>query len=138
LRRIFRLLRLPAPDQAADHHAKLRQACNCLRRSAEHPPPAKAAENRTKRFRNHGEAYFRFLDHPGVEPTNNAAEQAIHFVALDRAVTQGTRGCKGCDWSERIWTAVATCVIRKTSLFRLIQDAMHAYCGRKAAPTLIA
>jgi transposase len=138
LRRIFRLLRLPAEQQDADHQAKLRQACDRLRRSAEHPPPAKAAENMAKRFRDHGESYFRFLGHPGVEPTNNAAEQAIRFVVLDRAVTQGTRGGKGRDWSERIWTAVATCAIRKTSLFRLIQDAMHAYCGRKAAPSFIA
>jgi transposase len=136
LRRVFRLLRLPAEQQTADHQDKLRQTCHRLRRSAEHPPPAKAAENMAKRFREHGEAYFRFLDYPGVEPTNNAAEQTIRFVVLDRAVTQGTRGSKGRDWSERIWTAVATCAIRKTSLFKFLRDAMHAYCKKQTSSSL--
>ena len=61
------------------------------------------------------------MRHPGVEPTNNAAEQTIRFVVLDRAVTQGTRGCKGREWSERIWTA-AVLVIGDEILSGRTQD----------------
>ena len=35
-------------------------------------------------------------------------EQAIRFVVMDRAMTQGTRSIKGQEWSERIWTVMAT------------------------------
>ena len=34
--------------------------------------------------------YFRFITTPGVEPTNDLAEQAIRFVVIDRRITQGT------------------------------------------------
>ena len=48
-----------------------------------------------KRFREHGESYFTFVTTPGVEPTNNLAEQAIRFVVIDRHITQGTRSEAG-------------------------------------------
>jgi len=41
------------------------------------------------------EAYFRFITTPGIDPTNNLAEQAIRFVVIDRHITQGTRSEKG-------------------------------------------
>jgi len=56
-----------------------------------------------------GEAYFRFITTPGIDPTNNLAEQAIRFVVIDRHITQGTRSEKGRRWCERIWTVIATC-----------------------------
>lgn len=34
------------------------------------------------------ESYFRFITTPGIEPTNNLAEQAIRFVVIDRRITQ--------------------------------------------------
>jgi transposase len=72
-------------------------------------PETRASRNLAKRFEAHGASYFRFLTTPGVEPTNNLAEQAIRFVVLDRLVTQGTRSEAGNRWCERIWTAIATC-----------------------------
>ena len=72
-------------------------------------PDAKHARNLAKRFRENGEAYFRFITTPGIDPTNNLAEQAIRFVVIDRHITQGTRSEKGRRWCERIWTVIATC-----------------------------
>jgi len=72
-------------------------------------PGTRHSQNMAERFRKHGEAYFTFLTHPGVEPTNNLAEQAIRFVVIDRHITQGTRSEGGRHWSERIWTTMATC-----------------------------
>ena len=46
------------------------------------------------RFRKHGEAYFRFITTPGIEPTNNVAEQAMRFVVIDCYITQRTRSKK--------------------------------------------
>ncbi len=47
------------------------------------------AQNMANRFRRHGEAYFCFITTPGMDPTNNVAEQAIRFIVIDRYVTQG-------------------------------------------------
>ena len=47
------------------------------------------------RFRLHGKAYFEFITTPGIDPTNNVAEQAMRFVVIDRLITQGTRSVKG-------------------------------------------
>jgi len=54
-------------------------------------PKSRQAQNLANRFRTHGDAYFRFITTPGIEPTNNLAEQAIRFVVIDRYITQGTR-----------------------------------------------
>ena len=137
LRRFFRLYRLPAEGQGQVHLERLRRTAGRFLREAQHPPPARVAENIAKRLREHGESYFRFLDHQGLEPTNNAAERTIRFVVLDRAVTQGTRSIKGRTWSERIWTAVATCAIRKISLFRFLRQTLSAYADNLTTPSLL-
>ena len=72
-------------------------------------PEQKSVKNMAERFRQNGISYFRFITTPGLEPTNNLAEQAIRFVVLDRYVTQGTRSESGQQRPERIWSAIATC-----------------------------
>jgi transposase len=74
---------------------------------------------------------------PGVEPTNNLAEQAIRFVVLDRHVTQGTRGEAGRRWCERIWTVIASCLQQGRSVFDYLEAAVVAWCGDTAVPSLL-
>ena len=50
-------------------------------------PNTKEARNLAKRFKKHGESYLRFITTPGLEPTNNLAEQAIRFVVIDLKIT---------------------------------------------------
>jgi transposase len=80
-----------------------------------------------ERLAKYGEGYFRFLTTPGLEPTNNSAEQAIRFVVLDRVVTQGTRSGKGNRWCERIWTVIATCAQQGRSVFEYLHQAVVAH-----------
>ena len=95
------------------------------------------ARNLAKRFRDHGEAYFRFITTPGIEPTNNLAEQAIRFVVIDRRITQGTRSETGRRWCERIWTVIATCAQQGRSVFTFLLDSVHAYFGGGSPPSLL-
>ena len=88
-----------------------------LRAATTRVPDTKHARNMAKRFRDNGEAYFRFITTPGIGPTNNLAEQAIRFVVIDRHITQGTRSEKGRRWCERIWTAIATCAQQGRAVF---------------------
>lgn len=100
-------------------------------------PDAKPARNMARRFTNHGEAYFQFITTPGMEPTNNIAEQAIRFVVIDRLVTQGTRSENGRRWCERIWSAMATCAIQNRSPFVFLLDAINAFFAGQPSPSML-
>jgi len=95
------------------------------------------AKNMADRFRKHGEAYFTFITTPGMEPTNNLAEQAIRFIVIDRHVPQGTRGEAGRKTAERLWTVVGTCQLQGRSAFNFIHAAVHAYFHGQPAPSLL-
>jgi transposase len=100
-------------------------------------PPTRHAQNMARRFRQHGAAYFTFLTTPGVEPTNNLAEQAIRFVVIDRHITQGTRSEGGQRWSERIWTVLATCTQQGRSVYAYLQTAVGNWFEGQPAPSLL-
>jgi len=95
------------------------------------------AQNMANRFRNHGEAYFEFITSPGIDPTNNVAEQAIRFIVIDRHVTQGTRSIKGRQSCERIWTVIATCALQGRSAFEFILKSVQAYFDDTPPPSLL-
>lgn len=99
-------------------------------------PRCSPAQNLARRFRLHGEAYFRFITTPGIEPTNNLAEQAMRFVVIDRRITQGTRSERGQRWCERIWTAVATCTQQQRSVFEYLREALNAHFHNQPIPSL--
>jgi transposase len=107
-----------------------------LRRGTQDVPATKASGNLAKRLVTHGASYFRFLTTPGVEPTNNLAEQAIRFVVIDRLITQGTRSETGNRWCERIWTVIATCSQQGRSVFAYLEAAVAAWFGGEEAPSL--
>lgn len=95
------------------------------------------AFNMAKRFRKNGKAYFEFITTPGMEPTNNLAEQAVRFVVIDRRITQGTRSEKGRETCERLWTVVGTCALQGRSAFEFILAAVRAYFRGEPAPSLL-
>lgn len=94
-------------------------------------------ENMVYRFEEHGDGYFRFITSPGVEPTNNIAEQAIRFVVIDRLITQGTRSLRGRETCERLWSVIATCRIQKRSSFEWIDQAITAHFKNLPPPSLL-
>jgi len=95
------------------------------------------AKNMADRFLKHGEAYFTFITTPGMDPTNNIAEQAVRFIVIDRHVTQGTRGLAGRKTAERLWTVVGTCQLQGRSAYNFILKAVHAYFHGYPAPSLV-
>jgi transposase len=95
------------------------------------------AKNMADRFLKHGDAYFTFITTPGMDPTNNIAEQAVRFIVIDRHVTQGTRGEAGRRTAERLWTVVGTCQLQGRSAFNFILEAVHAYFHGQSSPSLL-
>jgi transposase len=108
-----------------------------LRAGTENVPASRHAQNLAQRLRTYGASYFTFVTTPGVEPTNNLAEQAIRFVVIDRHITQGTRGEAGQRWSERIWTVLATCAQQGRSVWEYLQAAVQAHWQDQPVPSLL-
>jgi transposase len=108
-----------------------------VKAATEEVPQTRGSENMAKRFRQHGDAYFRFITTPGLAPTNNLAEQAIRFVVIDRHITQGTRSEGGQRWCERIWTVIATCCQRGRSVMEFLFQAVEAYFHKQPSPSLL-
>jgi transposase len=100
-------------------------------------PATRRSRNMAARFAKHGASYFRFITTPGVEPTNNLAEQAIRFVVIDRLITQGTRSERGNRWCERIWTVIATCTQQGRSVFEYLEAAVGAWFADTEPPMLL-
>jgi transposase len=100
-------------------------------------PATQHGQNMEKRFRDHGGAYFTFVTTPGVEPTNNLAEQAIRFVVIDRHITQGTRSEAGRRFCERMWTVIATCVQQGKSVYNFLLEAVGNWLEGEPAPSLL-
>jgi transposase len=138
LRQLFAVIHrreeLSAVTFQSQLEAARRQVLHCGTREV---PETRHSRNLAQRLEAHGESYFRFLTTPGVEPTNNLAEQAIRFVVLDRLVTQGTRSDAGNRWCERIWTAVATCTQQGRSVFAYLEAAVAAWFDGTEVPSLL-
>ena len=137
LRQLFQLIhrRDSLPEWA--WKVRLQEARDRILEQARTAPETRHSQNLAQRFARHGQAYFTFLTTPGVEPTNNLAEQAIRFVVIDRRLTQGTRGEKGRRWCERIWTVIASCAQQGRSVFDYLSAAVTAWFEHGTAPSLL-
>jgi transposase len=100
-------------------------------------PNTREAQALAQRFEKHGFEYLQFVTTPGIEPTNNLAEQAIRFVVIDRKITQGSRGEPGRRWLERIWTTMATCAQHGKSVFKFLDETVRAFLRGDPLPSLL-
>jgi transposase len=139
LRRLFAVIHRREEMSAGEFDVALRCARSSVLFWASWQVPASAAAQRlAARMKKYGASYFEFITTPGIEPTNNVAEQAMRFVVIDRHITQGTRSQKGQRFCERIWTVVATCTQRGLSVWQYLQAAVKEYFEGGQAPSLLA
>jgi transposase len=68
-----------------------------------------------------------FLEHEGVEPTNNRAERALRFGVLWRKRSLGTQSEKGNRWVERILSFRETCRLKAKATFPVLVDCLKSY-----------
>src|SRR5665213_269757 len=134
---LFLVIHQREPLGEGEFQVRLEAARDRMLRIGKLGPPTQHGQNMEKRFREHGAAYFTFVTTPGVEPTNNLAEQAIRFVVIDRHITQGTRSEKGRQWSERIWTVIATCAKQGKSVYTFLREAVGNWFEGEPAPSLL-
>jgi transposase len=83
-------------------------------------------------------ALWTFVTVPGIEPTNNAAEQALRPAVLWRKGCFGAHSDAGNLFVARILTVAATCRQQQRHLLTFLADAVRAHRASLPAPTLIA
>jgi transposase len=139
LKGLFRLWHASTefPDQAMFRAALIAQGQALERVASEQAPNTSASWALARRFRDHANQYLRFTRQPGLEPTNNAAEQAIRYVVIDRRVTQGTRSERGRNWCQRIWTTIATCRQQGHDLLSFLERSYLALLTDTPPPLLL-
>jgi transposase len=79
-----------------------------------------------------------FASVAGVEPTNNAAEQALRPAVLWRKGSFGTQSEAGSRFVKRILTVRETCRRQGNPLRQFVTDAVEACHRREPAPRLLA
>jgi transposase len=139
LRTLFGVIHQREKMSGAEFQTRLEAARDSVLQAGQQDvPSSRHAQAMAKRLQTYGKSYFTFVTTPGVEPTNNLAEQAIRFVVIDRHITQGTRSEAGQRWCERIWTVIATCTQQGRSVFDYLYATVKAYFGEGSVPSLLA
>jgi transposase len=85
----------------------------------------------------HRQWLWTFVDHEGVEPTNNVAERALRHAVIWRKLSFGTQSAKGSRFVERMLTTIETCRLQKRSIFNYLTAAVEAHISHRPAPSLL-
>lgn len=85
----------------------------------------------------HGEHLWTFVELEGVEPTNNAAEQALRHAVIWRKLSFGTQSHAGSEFVERLLTVIETCRRQGRHVFAWLVASVQAHYKDQATPTLL-
>lgn len=82
-------------------------------------------------------ALWTFVDHPGVEPTNNVAERALRPAVIWRNTSFGSQSQGGSEFVARMLTVSSSLKAQGRSLLDFLTESCQAYRLDSAAPSLI-
>lgn len=83
-------------------------------------------------------AMYTFIEHEGVEPTNNIAERAVRPVVIHRKTSLGSQSNRGSRFIERMHTVSATLKMTGRSVSGFVIDVAHTVLAGAPAPKLLA
>lgn len=81
---------------------------------------------------------FVFAFHPGVEPTNNAAERAVRHGVLWRKQSFGPKSAAGAAYLANIWSVVETCRQQGRNVWAYLTACVEAADHGRPLPNLLA
>jgi transposase len=111
--------------------ARMKRYCLRYRRS-----PDGLVRTRAERTLKNWPHLFTFLGTEGVEPTNNAAEQALRPAVQWRKLCFGNQSDHGERFTERILTVTRTCQRQGRNPFYFLSELMEAAFKGFARPSL--
>lgn len=82
-------------------------------------------------------ALWTFIDVPGIEPTNNAAERALRQAVLWRKRSFGAHSAAGSRFAERMLTVATTLKQQGRNVVDYVTQASVAYLRAQPAPSLL-
>jgi transposase len=90
-----------------------------------------------KELYEHRARLWTFLEVDGVEPTNNAAEQALRHAVIWRKLSFGTQSASGSRFVERMLTVIETCRRQKRNVFAWLTETVSAHHHGRTNPSLL-
>ena len=99
-------------------------------------PKHQEAQNISKRLKEWGDSYFTFID-KDIPSTNNAVEQVIRVIVIDRKITQGSRSEWGNRWMERFWSILTTCRQQEKPVIDFLYDCVYSSLNNVPSPSLL-
>lgn len=85
----------------------------------------------------HFDHLWTFLDHPNVEPTNNAAERALRHAVIWRKLSFGTQSAGGSRFMETMLSVIETCRQQDRDVFSFVTNAIDAHFDNRTTPSLL-
>ena len=91
----------------------------------------------------HKQALWTFLEHPGIEPTNNAAERALRPAVIQRKITglpsnsRGVQSAKGALCRSRLLTVTTTLRQQGRDVWDVLEQAWIAHHQGGVMPSLL-
>jgi transposase len=80
---------------------------------------------------------YVFAFHPGVEPTNNAAERAVRHGVLWRKQSGGPKSAAGAAYLANIWSVVETCRQHGRNVWEFLAACIEAADHGRTLPDLL-
>jgi transposase len=85
----------------------------------------------------HGEHLWTFVDSEGIQPTNNAAEQALRHAVIWRKLSFGTQSASGSRFVERLLTVIETCRRQSRNVYSWLVESVQAHIQQQPTPSLL-
>jgi len=85
----------------------------------------------------HFQRLFTFLEHEGVEPTNNSAERVLRTAVQWRKISFGNRSRNGEIATARLLTVAQTCKRQRRHVLTYLTDVVRCHRGGVAPPSLL-
>jgi transposase len=81
-------------------------------------------------------ALWTFTTNALLQPTNNAAEQALRSLVLKRKISGPTRSLRGDQFLARGFSVHETCLRQGRDLWEFMHSAVHAFIAGTAPPSM--
>jgi transposase len=82
-------------------------------------------------------ALWTFLDHQGVEPTNNAAERALRLAVIQRKISHGVQSARGALCRARLLTVTTSLRQQGRDVWEFLEQAWVAHRHGGVMPSLV-
>lgn len=98
--------------------------------------PDQRVETRSKRLLDNWHNLFTFLEHDGVEPTNNSAERAIRPAVQWRKICFGSQSQIGEQFTSHLLSVVRTCQVHGINPFEFLTKlVLSSFSAKQDLPT---